>query len=411
MTVGWRTLDVGEKALVYSHEGHARIEEGPKRLFLWRESYKPLRRVAATQTEYLVINYKDGKKEHRKGPCVEFVNPVVHIFIHKYSMEALDANEALIVYTYTISDKAGDNAGHSCKRRLEYGPTLFMPKPNEWLHHFVWHGTDPENKTRFIPKYNKFTKLRIIPDQFYYNADEIRTSDDALVRVKLMMFYELQNVERMLDSTTDPIADFINCLCADVVAYASKKTYLEFIEQAGELNDLQNFPRLVERCQEIGYGVSKVVFRGYHAHDKLQKMHDHAIARRTELKLSYEKEEQEQALVDSKLNAEVSRMKQEQKMQLNALEHKEEMEREQLTHKLTMEKEKHTQALLKQQQEHTARLRAKKMVDSQKLSHLGALHHLAVNLNKVLLAQSCRPKEVVQVVTENDSANVHLHYS
>lgn len=52
------------------------------------------------------------------------------------------------------------------------------------------------------------------------------------------------------------------------------------------MNDLKNFPRLVERCAEIGYGVTKVVFRGYHAHDKLQRMHDTAIAQRTELKLS-----------------------------------------------------------------------------------------------------------------------------
>ena len=29
-------------------------------------------------------------------------------------------------------------------------------------------------------------------------VDEIRTSDDALVRVKLMMFYELQNLEKMV---------------------------------------------------------------------------------------------------------------------------------------------------------------------------------------------------------------------
>lgn len=38
------------------------------------------------------------------------------------------------------------------------------------LHDFVWHGTDPENKTRKIPGALRFNKLQVIPDQFYYNV-------------------------------------------------------------------------------------------------------------------------------------------------------------------------------------------------------------------------------------------------
>ena len=41
------------------------------------------------------------------------------------------------------------------------------------LHEFVWHGTDPVNKTRKVPGALKFTKLRVIPDQFYYNVDDV----------------------------------------------------------------------------------------------------------------------------------------------------------------------------------------------------------------------------------------------
>ena len=38
------------------------------------------------------------------------------------------------------------------------------------LHEFVWHGTDRQNKTQKIPGALRFTKLRVIPDQFYYNV-------------------------------------------------------------------------------------------------------------------------------------------------------------------------------------------------------------------------------------------------
>ena len=41
------------------------------------------------------------------------------------------------------------------------------------LHEFEWHGTDPTNKTRKVPGALKFTKLRVIPDQFYYNIDDV----------------------------------------------------------------------------------------------------------------------------------------------------------------------------------------------------------------------------------------------
>ncbi|KAL8588841.1 hypothetical protein ACOMHN_011557 [Nucella lapillus] len=405
MTVGWRTLDVGEQALVYNHEGHARIEEGPKRLFLWRETFQQLERKASSQREFLSIAYKDGRKEHRKGPCVEFVNPVVHNSIRVIGMASLAANEVLIVYS--SSSEKSDKAA----RRMEYGPTLFMPKPNEWLHEFQWHGTDPKSKTRFIPKLNVFTKLRVIPDQFYYNVDDIRTLDDALVTVKLMMFYELNKLELMLDSTIDPMADFINCLCADAVAHVAKKTYLEFIEQAGELNELKHFPRLVERCGQIGYSVTKVVFRGYHTHEKLQRMHDSAITQRTELKLSYEKEEQEQALVDSKMNADMNRMEQEQKMEREALQNRNEMKKAKLIHTLELEKQKHVQASLKTLQEHQAKMQAKKSDNKQKLQHLGELKTMGVDVNSMLLSQLSGPREVIQVVSGQDKPTIHLHYS
>ena len=53
-----------------------------------------------------------------------------------------------------------------------------MPVSKSWscvhfvlrLHEFVWHGTDPENKTRLVPGLSRFTQLTIIPDHFYYNV-------------------------------------------------------------------------------------------------------------------------------------------------------------------------------------------------------------------------------------------------
>lgn len=107
---------------------------------------------------------------------------------------------------------------------------------------------------------------------------------------------------------------------------------MEFIEHSSELNDLRNYPQLLERCQVIGYSVSKVGFRGYYASPSLQAMHDVAITRRTELRAAVslvptwchpslmwkftscglssqmEAEEQNQELIDVQLQNDLQRM-------------------------------------------------------------------------------------------------------
>ena len=45
----------------------------------------------------------------------------------------------------------------------------------------------------------------------------------------------------------------------------------------------------------------QVVFRGYHTSDKLQKLHERAVEKRTALKVQMESEQQMQDLTDSQL--------------------------------------------------------------------------------------------------------------
>jgi len=205
----------------------------------------------------------------------------------------------------------------------------------------VWHGTDPTNKTRKIPGALKFIKLRVIPDQFYYNIEDVRTKDDALIKVKLMIFFELREIETMLNKTTDPVADFINAVTADVIAFASQLTYEEFMDNSGKLNVLDHYPQLLERSKRIGYEITKVVFRGYHASDQLQRLHDHAVEKRAQLKVKMEKEQQTQDLTDSKLLNEQQRSVMQQGLELETEKHKHTLEKEQLVHQLKLEEKEH----------------------------------------------------------------------
>merc|ERR1712188_348514 len=129
----------------------------------------------------------------------------------------------------------------------------------------------------------------------------------------------------MLRETHDPTADFINSVTSDTIEFVAGKTFEEFKTSSDNLNDLNVYQQLTSRAKAIGFDVTKVVFRGYGAPQRLQKMHDDAIERRTKLALDRETEEQEQGLEDLRLHREEERLKQRQQMEKNTQVHEREL--------------------------------------------------------------------------------------
>ena len=56
------------------------------------------------------------------------------------------------------------------ERAIKYGPCQYVPEPEEWIHEFCWHGSDPGDKTSKTYGALVFNKLRTIADQMYYNV-------------------------------------------------------------------------------------------------------------------------------------------------------------------------------------------------------------------------------------------------
>merc|ERR1719231_2041837 len=108
----------------------------------------------------------------------------------------------------------------------------------------------------------------------------------------------------MLDASNDPIGDFVNAASSDTIAFCAGLSYETFLNETAKLNQLSTFAQLVARAEQIGYNVTKVVFRGFQAGDKLQAMHDNAIQERTRLRLKEETTTQEQRVADMTLDAE-----------------------------------------------------------------------------------------------------------
>merc|ERR1711972_572888 len=92
----------------------------------------------------------------------------------------------------------------------------------------------------------------------YFDVESVRTKDNALISVKLMLFYHLQNVEQMLDATNDPIADFVNAVSADVIEWCSSRKFDEFLANTDALNTLIPYAQLTAQATKIGFELTRL---------------------------------------------------------------------------------------------------------------------------------------------------------
>eukprot|EP00494_Astrolonche_serrata_P027743 UN28007 len=135
----------------------------------------------------------------------------------------------------------------------------------------------------------------------YVDVANVRTKDDAVIDVQMFIFFEINSIEQMMDSSHDPVSDMNNALASDVIDFTATRHFETFKDSTEVLNNVSTFPTLQSRMNTIGINLNKVVFRGYKAPKHLQTMQDDAISQRTQLQLETETEEQRQKLENYKL--------------------------------------------------------------------------------------------------------------
>lgn len=327
----------GERWKVCHADASIETLTGPTVAHVHGATMRQLARITASSAEYLNVRHVSGLSEVIPGPASMFMDPAIHTDIQVKRATNLGGHEVLVVYRADSVEASSEE--RTITRFLIRGPCLHMPKNcTEWVHEFSWHGsvTGDANVARKRAHALNFTKLRTCPDQTYYDVELVRTKDDALVTVKLMMFYRLKDVAVMLEETHDPIADFINAVTSDVIEFVAARTFEEFKLSSEQLNGLVAYQQLTSRAASIGFEVTKVVFRGYDAPGQLQKMHDAAIEQRTQLGLQRETEDQEVRLQDARLEKEEERTRRAWRMEADGKAH--ELQLSEAAHKAEMEK-------------------------------------------------------------------------
>jgi len=259
-----------------------------------------------------------------------------------------------------------------------------------------------------LPNALNFSVLRLAPDQMYVTVRDVRTKDDAQVACHLMVFYEIKDIEKMLDSTNDPIGDFINAISADVMSFGASKTYEQLLEHTEKLSEIETFPTVASRMASVGYNMLKVVYRGYSTSAMLQAMHDEAIAKRTQLRLSSETARVEQAESTMILQCKEERSAGERELQAAAARHQMELDTLQAERSRSERDADHAQAMRFESERAEARLQLLQREHDEEIRRATALQALGVDLTKLLCVSAERaPDHHLRVDSSNPTA-LHL---
>jgi hypothetical protein len=396
------TVDEGQRVLMTRLGGKKEILIGPARVWSWLRRFEPMQHHVAHPGEFLIVRYRAGHQQHLPGPAEVWLDPREHESITREDCVQIAAKEAVVVYSRS---GPSETTPSDISRRVVHGPALFVPQPGEWLHTFSWHASKGGHQgVEKTPNALVFQKLWLMPDQMYHDVRDVRTADNAVLTIRLMVFFELVDIERMLDATHDPVGDFVNAATADVVAFAGRHDFESFKQNTDKLNDLATYKTLTSRAQQIGYKIANVVYRGYGAAESLQKMHDQAIEARTRLQLERATEEQTQQLEDYKLESQMARAAKRRAEQSEEVRHELGLASERQAAELANQQAR--QEFLRQQQEAQAALDLdiRRQLDGRQREHLAALREFGVDLTAYLT--QARADRVIEL---RGSVAPHLH--
>lgn len=409
------TVEEGERALFTHRNGKKQLVVGPQRIWGWFSRIEPLHQHIAHPGQFLIVHYRDGTQKHLPGPAEVWFDPREHQQITFEDCLQIGSKEAVVVYSRDPSvrdDKAGNVAETAdVSRRILTGPALFVPQPGEWLHTFSWHASKGGHLgVEKKPNSLVFQKLWLMPDQMYHDVPDVRTADNAVLTIRLMVFFELTDVDRMLDATHDPIGDFVNAATADIVEFTGKHDFESFKQNTDRLNDLATYKTLTDRAQQVGYRINNVVYRGYGAADSLQKMHDQAIEARTRLQLDRATEEQTQDLENYRLESQLARAATRREQQTDEVRH--EMQLNDEKQQAELQRQQARQEFLREQRDADAQLQEQITTRQaeQQQSNLRTLGDLGVDLTAYLT--QTRADQVIEVRGGNGSApQMHIDSS
>mmetsp|Transcript_104448 Transcript_104448/g.184179 ORF Transcript_104448/g.184179 Transcript_104448/m.184179 type:complete len:488 (-) Transcript_104448:236-1699(-) len=310
------TVPSGRAALVLSAWGTERVVHGPSTVSRWGSTIRMFRHYVVPAGNKVVVWDQHGEETSHEGPAAVNVHPDANIFF--CPRKVLDADQKVLVI-----DKDGHEQVLSGPRVFHIGPRdqireyrlvrlasneavcvvrqdgvreivlgsvqprLFLD-PREKLHRFVLTGGGDADGLGKQPGALAFEMLRLQPTQAYF-AFPVRTADNAVLILKLMVFMEIKHPDRFT-LRDDPFAVMFNFIMAEATSLVGSLSFDAFKQQPGSrlqehfASTASNGKRLLHFLpDQYGLDVSKVVLRGWMAEDRqVQMILDQAAAAQTQ---------------------------------------------------------------------------------------------------------------------------------
>lgn len=265
----------GDKVVVWDEQGEERSYRGPAAVNVHPDAnifFCP-RTVLDADQKVLVID-TEGHEQVRSGPLVFHTGPRDQI--REYRLVRLACNEAVCVVR------------QDGVREIVLGseqPRLFLD-PREKLHRFVLTGGGDADGFGKQPGALAFETLRLQPSQAYF-AFPVRTADNAVLILKLMIFMEVKHPDLFI-LRDDPFAVMFNFIMAEATALVGSLSFDSFKDHPGSrlqehFASTGDGTPMLQFAEKYGLDVSKVVLRGWMAEDRqVQKILDQAAAAQTQ---------------------------------------------------------------------------------------------------------------------------------
>lgn len=430
---GGRTIKDGEAAAIWNRNGVHEQIIGPKRVFLFSSTIRFLDRYRAESHEYLRVAYLDGRVEHIHGPASIYMNVAYHSSISVHSgIQLKTCKECILVQsnpvvkddsTYSMEgyttiegshdssmDEIGELKNADVKEisnttkgqmndgdmRIIYGPFLYIPKPTEQIHSFLWPTLD---KKQF--------HILSTSDQSWKNIKlSISTSDGYSFTVSLIIDYSIISISKIV-SCLDPIAAMYNALQADSQRLGetfSGDMLRSAKHQKGiidTLTTLQTFPNLCVTTERSGIDVKSIYITELTLCDTLSRQLDQEQQLSANVRSELAEKSQRRQIHELEIQDERKRIEEESKLKSMASSINDQLEQE--LHAQKVAAFDRNAELRKQEME--AEVSLLKVKDDQMLNVLERMKDLNIDLTKVMIAYPTLVKTLIRSLLDGSEGN------
>lgn len=258
---GKRKIKAGEAAAIWDMNGAHRVVVGPRLKRLFFSDIRFLNKFVATKGQYLRVEHTNGKREHIRGPCTMFLDPLQHQAVHVKDAFFLSGPfEHLVVHSPIAVAQVASGKGDAVEsgaagatspaltRQIVTGPIEYYPGVDEQVHRFQWSGVSDFRVLQTRQKWDCSGKLAM--------------ADNLDATLHLTVCWNVPDVLAMLDCTSDPLSNMNAALAQDLSRFGATLNPADL----GAISQLVSDGKLPlnalrERARAVGAEVVSVTFR------------------------------------------------------------------------------------------------------------------------------------------------------